>query len=83
MLCQCENGVLTRPGLVSVVVAEIPCKPKEFLHPSHSTSFVIIKRERGKRICSTVLWGKLVPKWAHDEASLPPEGPDTQWYSKE
>ena len=24
-----------------------------------------------------------VPQWAHAKASLPPEGPDTHWYSIE
>lgn len=33
-------------------------------------------------MCSQV-WGKGVPLWAHVEASLPPEGSVTRWYTVE
>ena len=46
-------------------------------------SVVIIKRKRDKGVCSTAVWGKGVHQWVHAKASLPPKGPDTQWYSIE
>jgi hypothetical protein len=38
---------------------------------------VIIKRERSVSVCSSGVWGKGVPQWAHSEAPLSPEEPDT------
>ena len=47
---------------------------------SEKVTVVIIKKIRVVNICSMEcgeVWGKGVSQWAHAEASLPPEGPDT------
>ena len=49
-------------------------------------SVMILKRERDIKVHSEAsgeVWEKGVTWQAHAEASLPPEGPATQWYSIE
>ena len=71
---------LTRAGwgaywsrLLSLVVAEMACKPAVSGSKSRQQCFDHKKRKRLENmVWYMIVWGKGVPQWAHAEASLPP-----------